>query len=77
LSVDVSRRLLRGTIPYPGRDRLQDYHLHRFTIAHPRTKKEQIFGIHNLQQDCDDPLGWATQIASMFTRSNPVARYES
>ena len=53
----------------------QDYHLHRFTIPHPRTKKEQIFGIHNLQQDCDDPPGWATQIASMFTLNNPVARY--
>jgi hypothetical protein len=26
----------------------QDYHLHRFTIPHPRTKKEQIFGIHDL-----------------------------
>jgi hypothetical protein len=54
----------------------QDYHLHRFTIPHPRTRKEQVFGIHNLHQDCDDPPGWATQIASMFTLNNPVARYE-
>ena len=45
----------------------QDYHLHCFTIPHPRTKKPQIFGIHNLSQDCDDPPGWATQIATMFT----------
>ena len=45
-------------------------------LAHPRTKKPQIFGIHNLQQDCDDPPGWATQIASMFTLNNPTARYE-
>jgi hypothetical protein len=54
----------------------QDYHLHRFTIPHPRTKKPQIFGIHNLHQDCDDPPGWATQVASMFTFRNPLAQYE-
>src|SRR5262245_40511777 len=53
-----------------------DYHLHRFTIPRPRTKKPMIFGIHNLQHDCDDPPGWATQIATMFTLSNPTARYE-
>jgi hypothetical protein len=54
----------------------RDYHLHRFTIPHPRTKKKQVFGIHNLHQDCNDPPGWATQVASMFTLSNAVARYE-
>jgi hypothetical protein len=54
----------------------QDYHLHRFTMAHPRTKKEQIFGIHHLGQDCDDPPGWATQLASMYTLRNNAARYE-
>ncbi|HEY3232533.1 MAG TPA: plasmid pRiA4b ORF-3 family protein [Roseiflexaceae bacterium] len=54
----------------------QDYHLHRFTIPHPRTKKDQIFGIHHLGHDCDDPPGWATQVASMFTLRNNVARYE-
>jgi len=53
-----------------------DYHLHRFTIPHPRTKKPQIFGIHNLSQDCDDPPGWATQVATLFTWSNPLAQYE-
>lgn len=53
-----------------------DYHLHRFTIPHPRTKTPQIFGIHNLSQDCDDPPSWATQIATMFTLSNPVAQYD-
>ena len=30
-----------------------DYHLHRFTMPHPRTKQERVFGIHNLSQDCD------------------------
>jgi len=54
----------------------QDYHLHRFTIPHPRTGQERIFGIHNLHADCDDPPGWATQIATMFTTDNPTARYE-
>jgi Plasmid pRiA4b ORF-3-like protein len=54
----------------------QDYHLHRFTMPHPRSKKEQIFGIHNLHQDCDDPPSWAHQIASMFTTTNTKARYE-
>jgi hypothetical protein len=53
-----------------------DYHLHRFTIPHPRTKKPQIFGIHNLSHDCDDLPGWATQIATMFSWSNPTAHYE-
>jgi hypothetical protein len=43
-----------------------DYHLHRFTIPHPRTKKPMIFGIHNLHQDCEDPPGWATQAATML-----------
>ena len=54
----------------------QDYHLHRFTIPHPRTRQERVFGIHNLHADCDDPPGWATQIAAMFTTNNPTARYE-
>jgi hypothetical protein len=54
----------------------QDHHLHRFTIPHPRTKKPQIFGIHNLHQGCDDPPSWATQVASMFTFRNPLAQYE-
>ncbi len=54
----------------------QDEHLHRFTIPHPRTRQERVFGIHNLHADCDDPPGWATQIAAMFTRNNPVVRYE-
>jgi hypothetical protein len=35
-----------------------DYHLHQFTIPHPRTKQARIFGIHNLSQDCDDPPSW-------------------
>ena len=52
-----------------------DYHLHRFTIPHPRTKQERVFGIHNLSQDCDDPPGWAHQIASMFTLRNDTAIY--
>ncbi|MBF6614148.1 MAG: plasmid pRiA4b ORF-3 family protein [Chloroflexi bacterium] len=52
-----------------------DYHLHRFTIPHPRTKQERVFGIHNLSQDCDDPPGWAYQIASMFTLRNDTALY--
>lgn len=54
----------------------QDYHLHRFTVPHPRTGKELIFGIHNLHQDCDDPPGWATQIAAVFTLRNDAALYE-
>ena len=45
----------------------QDYYLHRFTIPHPRTRQERVFGIHNLHADCDDPPGWATQIAALFT----------
>ncbi len=53
-----------------------DYHLHRFTMPHPRTKQERIFGIHNLSQDCDDPPSWAHQIASMFTYRNDTAIYE-
>ncbi len=53
-----------------------DYHLHRFTMPHPRTKQERIFGIHNLHQDCDDPPGWAHQVASMFTYRNDTALYE-
>lgn len=53
-----------------------DYHLHRFTMPHPRTKQERVFGIHNLSQDCDDPPGWAHQIASMFTSRNDAALYE-
>ncbi len=52
-----------------------DYHLHQFTIPHPRTKKVQIFGIHHLGQDCDDPPGWATQVAAMFTTRNATAQY--
>lgn len=52
------------------------YHLHLFTMPHPRTKQERSFGIHNLSQDCDDPPGWAHQIASMFTYSNDTALYE-
>ena len=50
-----------------------DYHLHRFTMPHPRTKQERVFGIHNLHQDCDDPPGWAHQVASMFTYRNDTA----
>lgn len=53
-----------------------DYHLHRFTMPHPRTKQERVFGIHNLSQDCDDPPGWAHQVASMFTFRNDTALYE-
>jgi hypothetical protein len=53
-----------------------DYHLHRFTMPHPRTKQERVFGIHNLSQDCDDPPGWSHQIASMFTERNDTALYE-
>ena len=53
-----------------------DYHLPRFTMPHPRTKQERIFGIHNLSQDCDDPPSWAHQIASMFTSRNDTALYE-
>lgn len=55
---------------------LLDYHLHRFTMPHPRTKQERVFGIHNLHQDCDDPLGWAHQVASMFAYRNDTALYE-
>jgi hypothetical protein len=54
----------------------QDYHLHRFTVPHPRTKKPLIFGIHNLHQDCDDPPSWATQVASVMTLRNDEAFYE-
>jgi pRiA4b ORF-3-like protein len=54
----------------------QDYHLHRFTIPHPRTKKELIFGILDLGHDCDAPPGWATQVATLFTLRNNVALYE-
>ena len=53
----------------------QDYHLHRFTVPHPRTKKELVFGIHNLHQDCDDPPSWGTQLAAVFTLRNDEARY--
>ena len=53
-----------------------DYHLHRFTVPHPRTKKALIFGIHNMHQDCDDPPSWATQLASVFTLQNATALYE-
>jgi len=53
-----------------------DYHLHRFTIPHPRTKQARIFGIHNLNQDCDDPPSCAHQVATMFTLRNDTARYE-
>ena len=53
-----------------------DCHLHRFTMPHPRTKQERVFGIHNLSQDCDDPPSWAHQIASMFTSRNDTALYE-
>lgn len=53
-----------------------DYHLHRFTMPHPRTKQERVFRIHNLHQDCDDPPGWAHQVASMFTYRNDTALYE-
>jgi hypothetical protein len=52
-----------------------DYHLHQFTVPHPRTRRPLTFGIHNLLQDCDDPPGWATQIATVFTVSNPTGRY--
>lgn len=54
----------------------RDFHLHRFTMPHPRTKQERCFGIHNLSQDCDDPPSWAHQIASMFTPRNDIALYE-
>lgn len=53
-----------------------DYHLHRFTMPHPRTKQERIFGIHNLGADCDDPPGWAHQVAALFTTRNHTALYE-
>ena len=53
-----------------------DYHLHRFVVPHSRTNKELVFGIHNLGQDCDDPPGWATQVASVMTTNNDTATYE-
>jgi hypothetical protein len=46
-----------------------DYHLHRFTMPHPRTKQERVFGIHNLSHDCDDPPGWAHQRTQNVERS--------
>ncbi|MDQ6747407.1 MAG: plasmid pRiA4b ORF-3 family protein [Candidatus Dormibacteraeota bacterium] len=52
-----------------------DYHLHRFTLPHPRTRQERVFGIHNLSADCDDPPGWAHQIAALFTVRNATAVY--
>jgi Plasmid pRiA4b ORF-3-like protein len=53
-----------------------DYHLHRFTVPHPRTHKPLVFGIHDLGSDCDDPPGWATQVASVMTTRNDEALYE-
>lgn len=53
-----------------------DYHLHRFTIPHPRTGKERVLGIHNLGQDCDDPPSWAVMLPTLFTLRNDVATYE-
>jgi len=53
-----------------------DYHLHRFLVPHPRTRKELVFGIHNLGHDCDDPPGWATQVAAVMTPRNAEATYE-
>lgn len=52
-----------------------DYHLHEWTISHPRTGNERRFGLNDPRSDSDDPPGWAHQVATMFTFKNPTAHY--